>query len=123
MDKLNQFDLKIKQPEVTKFTDPGPLTLPDPPPPVPGDPRSYALSLVGAGEFACLGPLWERESGWNPYAVNASSGAAGIAQSLGHGPVDLSDWRGQVDWGLGYIRGTYGNSCNALSHENIAGWY
>ena len=33
-------------------------------------------------QFNALNELWTRESGWNPLAKNASSGAYGIPQSL-----------------------------------------
>lgn len=37
--------------------------------------------------------------------INASSGAYGIPQALGHGHVfDLGDARAQIAWGLNYIR-------------------
>jgi hypothetical protein len=63
-------------------------------------------------------------SGWNPYAVNPTSGAYGIPQSLGHGhPFALGDYANQIRWGFNYIRGRYGNSQNAWAHELSAGWY
>lgn len=69
-------------------------------------------------QWDCLYRLWVNESGWNPYAVNSSSGAAGIAQSLGHGEVILGDSKGQTEWGASYIQGRYGNPCNALAFWN-----
>lgn len=66
-------------------------------------------------QWSCLQTLWNNESGWSPYAVNSSSGAAGIAQSLGHGEVKLGDAESQTKWGAQYIRDRYGNPCNALS--------
>jgi hypothetical protein len=77
----------------------------------------------GAGEWPFLRMLWQRESGWNANAVNASSGAAGIAQSLGHGHVRRGDARGQIGWGLDYIAGRYGSPSRAWGHEQTAGWY
>lgn len=53
-----------------------------------------------ANEWPPLKALWTQESGWNANAVNPQSGAAGIAQSLGHGPVKLGDAAGQIGWGL-----------------------
>ena len=68
--------------------------------------------------------LWMRESGWNPYAVNPSSGAYGIPQSLGHGhPYNLGDPAAQIAWGLSYIGGRYGTPANAWAHEMQFGWY
>lgn len=111
-----------------------PVQQPPAPAPAPagasGSPQEYALSLVGSAEFACLEPLWERESGWNAYAENSSSGAYGIPQSL---PGDKmasagSDWQTDADtqirWGvLDYIDPTYGDACGAERHEEEFGWY
>ena len=85
--------------------------------------QAYALALVGPAEYACLYPLWERESGWNDRSVNPSSGAAGIAQSLGHGYVPLGDYVAQIQWGLNYIDSRYGDACAAMTHSNATGWY
>ncbi|MDF3290746.1 aggregation-promoting factor C-terminal-like domain-containing protein [Streptomyces silvisoli] len=84
------------------------------------------LALHGWGQNQ-LGPLiklWDQESGWNSYAVNPSSGAYGIPQSLGHGhPYDLGDYKAQVDWGLNYIASSYGSPAAAWGHEMAYNWY
>ncbi|WP_232499547.1 hypothetical protein [Agromyces humatus] len=83
----------------------------------------------GADQFGCLVSLWDRESGWNVYAQNPSSGAYGIPQSL---PGDKmasagSDWQTnpatQIAWGLGYIADRYGSPCGAWDHSESVGWY
>ena len=77
--------------------------------------QAYARSLLSQYHWSQsqMGPLialWNQESGWNPYAVNPSSGAYGIPQSLGHGhPYNLGDYKNQIIWGLNYIRATYGS--------------
>lgn len=76
-----------------------------------------------AGEWPYLQKLWEKESGWSSTAVNKESGAAGIAQSLGHGPVELGNARAQIEWGLGYIKGRYGSPRAAWAHEVGYNWY
>ncbi|HMH93230.1 MAG TPA: hypothetical protein VK586_19360, partial [Streptosporangiaceae bacterium] len=77
-----------------------------------------------ASQMNSLIPLWMRESGWNPYAVNPSSGAYGIPQSLGHGhPYNLGDYQNQIIWGLNYIKGRYGSPAAAEGHEQAFGWY
>lgn len=76
-----------------------------------------------ASEWPYLQKLWEKESGWSSTAVNAGSGAAGIAQSLGHGPVTLGDAAGQIAWGLSYIQGRYGSPAGAWAHEVANNWY
>ncbi|WP_022868688.1 G5 domain-containing protein [Schaalia vaccimaxillae] len=98
------------------------------------DPKAIARTMVAArgwsdSEFQCLVTLWNRESHWNPYAENASSGAYGIPQSLPGSKMASAgaDWKTnpatQITWGLGYIAGRYGTPCSALGHSNSVGWY
>jgi TP901 family phage tail tape measure protein len=78
----------------------------------------------GQNQMASLIPLWNQESGWNANAVNPSSGAYGIPQSLGHGhPYNLGDYANQVLWGLSYIKGRYGSPAAAWAHEEAFNWY
>ncbi|GAB3562938.1 hypothetical protein GCM10027405_16770 [Arthrobacter alkaliphilus] len=100
----------------------------------PAGARQYASSRLGAygwgqDQMRCLNSLWIQESSWMTDATNPSSGAYGIAQAL---PPDKyysagSDWltnyRTQVEWGLGYIRDRYGSPCNAWQHEMGFNWY
>ena len=80
-------------------------------------------------EYQCLVLLWNRESQWNPYAENASSGAYGIPQALPGSKMASAgaDWRTnpvtQINWGIGYIKGRYGTPCSAWAHSNAVGWY
>ena len=80
-------------------------------------------------DFVCLVALWNRESNWNPYAENSSSGAYGIPQSLpaskmaSCGADYLTNAETQIDWGLSYIAGRYGNPTNAWAHSQSVGWY
>ncbi len=77
-----------------------------------------------AGEWPFLQALWTQESGWDANAVNSSSGAYGIPQSLGHGhPYNLGDASAQIAWGLNDIRERYGSPSAAEAHERSAGWY
>jgi hypothetical protein len=99
--------------------------------PDPGSAQAYALTALGGDQtqFACLVALWNKESHWNVYAYNASSGAYGIPQALPGSKMASAgpDWQDnaqtQVDWGLGYIDGRYGNPCGAWSHSESTGWY
>ncbi|WP_035741714.1 hypothetical protein [Arthrobacter sp. MA-N2] len=100
----------------------------------PAGARQYASSRLGAygwgqDQMQCLSQLWTQESSWMTDATNPSSGAYGIAQAL---PPDkyysagsdwLSNYRTQIDWGLGYIRDRYGSPCNAWQHEMGFNWY
>lgn len=85
----------------------------------------------GADQFSALKKLWEGESGWRYNALNKSSGAYGIPQSL---PADKMasagrDWRTnpatQIRWGEKYISQVYGNPLNALSKwtQRSPHWY
>lgn len=102
---------------------------PPPPPLSTAAIKQYAASLVGSGQFGCLDRLWSRESGWDPAARNASSGAFGIPQSLPGSKMAAAggDWQTnpltQVRWGVSYIRSAYGTPCGAWAHSQATGWY
>jgi len=87
--------------------------------------QRFAQSILPAGwSWPALLSLWNQESGWNAWAVNPSSGAYGIPQSLGHGhPYNLGDYANQVRWGIAYIAGRYGSSQAAWGHEQGFNWY
>jgi hypothetical protein len=91
--------------------------------------QAFAKSILwaygwGADQFPPLQALWNQESGWNSYAVNPSSGAYGIPQSLGHGhPYNLGDYQAQIRWGLAYIKQRYGSPSAAWAHERAFNWY
>jgi hypothetical protein len=99
-----------------------------------GAPEQIAEQMLGqfgwsSGQFACLQPLWEHESGWKVTAENPTSGAYGIPQALPGSQMASagSDWQTnaatQIRWGLTYIQGRYGSPCAAWSHEEEDGWY
>jgi len=98
------------------------------------DPRAIARLLVAqhgwsSSQFSCLDKLWQKESGWNYRAQNASSGAYGIPQALPGSKMSsvASDWRTnaktQIIWGLNYITDRYGTPCGAWSHSVSYNWY
>ena len=104
------------------------------PAPTPGSARAIAQEMLvgygwGADQFSCLDRLWQRESGWNAHAMNPSSGAYGIPQSLPGSKMASAgaDWQTnpatQIRWGLGYIQGRYGTPCGAWGHSQSVGWY
>jgi hypothetical protein len=99
-----------------------------------GSPIQIAQQMLGQfgwspSQFSCLYPLWEHESGWNPSAENAGSGAYGIPQSLpgsqmaSAGANWQTDAATQIRWGLTYIQGRYGSPCGAWAHEQASNWY
>jgi len=94
--------------------------------------NSMAASYGWTGsEVTCLDELWTEESGFSSTALNSSSGAYGIPQSLPASKMAAAgpDWRTnpstQVKWGLGYIHDVYGTPCAAWAHEKSTNpnWY
>jgi hypothetical protein len=104
------------------------------PPPNPGTAQSIAYNMMPSfgfdpkTQFACLDDIWTRESGWRYNAYNAS-GAYGIPQALPGSKMASSgaDWQTnpatQINWGLGYIKSTYGTPCNAWAFWQANGYY
>ncbi|KQO47316.1 hypothetical protein ASG28_07065 [Frigoribacterium sp. Leaf415] len=96
----------------------------------PAGAKAYAATKVGTGaEYTCLVQLWNKESGWRTNATNPSGGAYGIPQALPGNKMASSglDWqtnyRTQVNWGIGYIQGRYGTMCAAWAHSVANNWY
>lgn len=80
-------------------------------------------------DFQALVKLWNKESRWNPYACNSSSGAYGIPQALPaskmavYGTDYLTNYKTQINWGLNYIKSRYGTPTAAWNHSCNKGWY
>jgi hypothetical protein len=100
---------------------------------VSGSPEKIAKAMLrsfgwSAGQFSCLYPLWEHESGWSVTAANPD-GAYGIPQALpgakmaSAGPDWRTDAATQIRWGLEYIKAMYGSPCGAWDHAQATGWY
>jgi TP901 family phage tail tape measure protein len=93
---------------------------------VRGSAQQYAqlyMKTLGFGpsQWPALKALWMGESGWNPLAHNASSGAHGIPQSLpaskmaSEGSDYMTNAATQIRWGLKYIKSRYGSPASAYS--------
>ena len=100
----------------------------------PSGAQAYASSQLakfgwGQDQMQALVKLWNLESDWSTTATNSSSGAYGIAQALPGNKMNSAgdDWqtnyRTQIDWGLGYIKDRYGSPANALAFHYSVGWY
>jgi hypothetical protein len=98
------------------------------------DPRSVARSLMAEygfseSEFGCLDALWVSESDWDPTADNPTSTAYGIPQALTGGthdnlPADyMTNPVSQIEWGLWYIKNSYGSACAAWEFKQANNWY
>lgn len=107
-------------------------------PPAGGSPSHWeqVAKQMAARRYGWTGADWNAldqiataESGWNPSAVNPSSGAAGIPQMLpsAHPQVDvqrfMSNPQAQIRWFLNYIKGRYGTPTDALAVREQQGWY
>lgn len=99
-----------------------------------GTAQAIAYDMVMArgwdqSEYSCLVALWNRESRWNTYAENSSSGAYGIPQALPGSKMASAgdDWRTnpatQITWGIGYIAARYVTPCGAWEHSESHNWY
>ena len=66
-----------------------------------------------------------RESGWNPNAVNKSSGACGLAQALpcSKVPGDPMNPVNSLNWMNGYVNGRYGGWQGAYNFWQAKHWY
>ena len=98
------------------------------------DPRDIARGLLAKygfseSEFSCLDALWVSESDWDPTADNPTSSAYGIPQALTGGthdnlPADyMTNPQAQIEWGLQYIRDSYGTPCAAWEFKQANNWY
>lgn len=100
-----------------------------------GDLRAVAATMAAqrydwrAEQLSCLDSLWTRESGWDPYATNPTSGAYGIPQALPGSRMSTfgAGWRTdaatQIEWGLAYIRDSHSTPCGAWATFQAKGWY
>ena len=71
--------------------------------------------------------LVRRESTWNPAAVNPSSGACGLAQSLPCGKQSkYGEWNDPIanlKWMADYVSERYGGWSQAVAFHDRMGWY
>lgn len=80
-------------------------------------------------EYAAIDYIVNHESSWNPQAVNPSSGAYGLPQSLPASKLASagSDWRTnpitQLKWMRNYVNERYGGANGALSFWKTHNWY
>lgn len=92
------------------------------------------MGWTGA-EWEALHKLWDKESGWNPKAANATSSARGIPQTMMsvHFGKDwqrsptaqafLSNPMEQIKWGLNYIKSRYGSPSKAWENSRKFNFY
>lgn len=83
------------------------------------------MAAAGVTDMVNATELIRRESGCNPNAVNRSSGAFGIPQSLpaskiAHCGVDPVC---QIQWMQNYVNARYGGWAGAVAWHNAHNWY
>ena len=80
-------------------------------------------------DYNNLVTLWEKESGWSVTAGNPNGGAYGIPQAKPaekmktYGDDYLTNYKTQINWGIDYIKGRYGNPTEAWKHFKKKNWY
>ncbi|MCX2922985.1 MULTISPECIES: transglycosylase SLT domain-containing protein [unclassified Streptomyces] len=95
-----------------------------------GSAQATAQSMIGdSAQYQCFSNIVQHESGWNPTATNASSGAYGLVQALPASKMASagSDWKTnpatQISWGLSYMNERYGSPCAAWDFWQANNWY
>lgn len=80
---------------------------------------------VPEGDWAAADYIISRESSWNPTALNASSGACGLAQALPCSKIP-GNWRDPVaaiKWQYSYVKQRYGGYWGAHKFWVTNHWY
>jgi hypothetical protein len=97
------------------------------PPAISATPQQLAERLVdahyGPGQYAAFAKIVQRESTWNPNAINRETGACGLGQANPCSNLTDHSVEGQLNWMIGYIDERYGTPDNAWRAERTQGWY
>lgn len=91
-----------------------------------GSPAEWMTAAgIPESDWGYVDYVVSRESGWNPNATNAGSGACGLVQALpcskvpgnGYDPVD------NLRWATGYATGRYGSWAGAYDFWVANNWW
>ncbi|MFT4235397.1 MAG: transglycosylase SLT domain-containing protein, partial [Microbacterium sp.] len=91
-----------------------------------GSPEEWMTAAgIAESDWGYVDYIVSRESGWNPNATNASSGACGLVQALpcskvsggGYDPV------ANLQWGSGYATSRYGSWAGAYAFWIANNWW
>jgi membrane-bound lytic murein transglycosylase MltF len=82
----------------------------------------------GESEWGAADFIIQKESRWNPYAINSTSGACGFAQSLPCSKLlnrckSLENIKCQAEWMRDYIKNRFLTPSRAQDFWNWNGWY
>ncbi|MFI6866521.1 transglycosylase SLT domain-containing protein [Nocardia sp. NPDC050406] len=92
-------------------------------------PKAIALVIVPIDQYAAFDAIITRESGWNIFAVNPTSGAYGLPQALPahkmstHGPDWMFNPVTQIRWAYDYMNARYGSPNAAWAFWQEHHWY
>lgn len=92
-------------------------------------PKAIAVMIVPLDQFPAFDAIITRESGWNPFAVNPTSGAYGLPQALpahkmsSHGPDWMFNPVTQIRWAYDYMNVRYGSPNAAWEFWQAHHWY
>lgn len=84
-----------------------------------------AQAGIPNSEWKYVDYIVSKESGWNPNAVNKSSGACGLVQSLPCSKLG-TNWRNPVHaliWQKNYVKARYGGYAQAYAFWVANHWY
>lgn len=93
---------------------------------ISGDKHTWlAASGIPANEWGYVDSIVSRESGWNPNAVNPTSGACGLGQQLpcGKWAGAWNDPVAALRAQYGYVKERYGGYPQAVAFWNANRWY
>ena len=91
-----------------------------------GSPAEWmAAAGIAEGDWGYVDFIVSKESGWNPNAVNPSSGASGLVQALPCGKVPGScfDPVDNLRWADGYAKDRYGSWSAAYAFWQSNSWW
>lgn len=83
--------------------------------------KLYAHSrVIDNNQYQCLSKIIDKESRWNPDAINGSH--YGLGQMKSKHYRNLNPYR-QIDATILYIKGRYGSMCKAWEFHKVKGYY
>ncbi|MEI6477909.1 MAG: transglycosylase SLT domain-containing protein [bacterium] len=85
--------------------------------------EKMVAAKFGQGQFKAFSAIVQHESGWNPNAVNRSSGACGLGQALPCSKIPDKSVTGQLTWMMDYISDRYGTPAHAWKFWQNKHWY
>ncbi|MGV9678403.1 aggregation-promoting factor C-terminal-like domain-containing protein [Nocardia sp. NPDC003482] len=92
-------------------------------------PQTIARLIVPPDQFDSFDNIITRESGWNVFAINPTSGAYGLPQALPPFKMATHGWDWpvnpvtQIRWAYDYMNQRYGSPNAAWAFWQAHGWY